>query len=99
MSAAGLERLVYMANQIARFFVSQPGDVAALSTADHLNAFWDPRMRRQIVDHLGHGGEGLDPIALDAVRLLKTGSPETVEHALAAAGEPSTGHQPGSDAG
>ncbi|MEJ2030461.1 MAG: formate dehydrogenase subunit delta, partial [Maritimibacter sp.] len=36
------ERMVHMANQIAAFFISQPGDrVAALAL--HLSDFWEPR--------------------------------------------------------
>jgi formate dehydrogenase subunit delta len=99
MSASSPERLVYMANQIAAFFASQPGDLAALHVAEHLTAFWDPRMRRMIVEHLDqHDGDGLAPAALEAVRLLKTASAKTVARALEAAGEP-TSHQPGNDAG
>ena len=62
-------RLVTMANQIATFFATQPGDPAK-ATADHLKSFWDPRMRQAIARHVEAGGEGLDPVALAAVRLL-----------------------------
>ena len=51
-----------MANQIGRFFGPQRGD-PAISIADHLRKFWDPHMRATIVDHVKHGGAGLDPIA------------------------------------
>lgn len=64
------EHLVKMANQIATFFATQPGDTAAKATADHLRAYWDPRMRRAIRSHVEAGGAGLDPVALAAVRLL-----------------------------
>ena len=63
------ERLVTMANQIAGFFASQPGD-AAKATAAHIRAFWNPRMRAGIRAHVEAGGAGLDPVALAAVRLL-----------------------------
>ena len=36
MSGGTTDKLVYMANQIADFFKSQPGDAAALRIADHL---------------------------------------------------------------
>lgn len=65
------DRLVYMANQIGRFFAYQPADKAVASTADHLKKFWDPRMRTAIFAHLERGGTGLDPIALEAVRALR----------------------------
>ena len=99
MSAGKADKLVYMANQIANFFKAQPGDTAPLRIADHITAFWDPAMRRTIVEHLDHGGEGLQPTALEAVRLVKTRSPARVERAMARAGEPSPAHQTEDDAG
>lgn len=63
------DRLVYMANQIGRFFLSQGGDVAA-NTADHIRSFWDPRMRAAILAHLAAGGSGLDAPARQAVESL-----------------------------
>jgi formate dehydrogenase subunit delta len=60
------EKLVYMANQIAAFFVSQPQAEAAAGLADHINKFWDPRMRAQLFAILDEGGEGLSPLVLDA---------------------------------
>jgi formate dehydrogenase subunit delta len=66
-----VQRLVYMANQIAGFFAGDAKDKAAAATADHLHKFWDPRMRRQILEHLAqHKGEGLNPVALAAVQSL-----------------------------
>ncbi|OWY03612.1 hypothetical protein B6V75_09285 [Thioclava sp. F1Mire-8] len=38
------EKLAGMANQIAQFFESQPGDQAR-AVADHINANWAPTMR------------------------------------------------------
>jgi formate dehydrogenase subunit delta len=64
-------RLVYMANQIATYFRTTPHEEAVAATLDHVTKFWEPRMRRQIVDHLrAHEGEGLNEIALAAVRKL-----------------------------
>ena len=56
----GLEKLVYMANQIARNLETE-GDRAAEMTAAHIVAFWDPRMKSMILSHLDAGGEGLSP--------------------------------------
>jgi formate dehydrogenase subunit delta len=65
------DRLVYMANQIALFFRSQPQADAVAATADHLHKFWEPRMRRQIVDLLGSNkAAGLTDIAREAVLQL-----------------------------
>jgi len=66
-----LPRLVYMANQIGKFFVTEDKPTAAANIADHLKKFWDPRMRIEIVAHLAAGGEGLDPEVREAVAMLK----------------------------
>jgi formate dehydrogenase subunit delta len=63
-------KLVYLANQIGKFFAYMPEDEAVASIAEHLIKFWDPRMRTQIVAHLGRGGEGLDPLSRRAVEQL-----------------------------
>lgn len=64
------EKLVRMANQIAIFFRSQDEASAPTMVADHLEKFWEPRMRKAIIAHGKAGGEGLDPIAAQAVSLL-----------------------------
>ena len=66
------EKLVYMANQIGKFFTGQGEDAAAPLIADHLVKFWDPRMRKKIVAHLAAGGSGLDPAVRKAVAGLPT---------------------------
>ena len=65
------EKLVMMANQIGKFFASQPHADPVAAIADHLKKFWEPRMRAQILDHLAKGGAGLDPPVLKAVESLK----------------------------
>ena len=60
-----------MANDIACFFSGDSDKVAAAeSVATHLRRFWDPRMRREIIAHHQHGGEGLDEVAKAGVGLL-----------------------------
>ena len=71
------DKLVYMANQIGKFFASQRDDQAAAGIADHLQKYWDPRMRSTIVDHLAHGGLGLDPLVRDAVEQLGKAAAKT----------------------
>jgi formate dehydrogenase subunit delta len=68
MSASSIDTLVRMANQIADFFKIQPENQAVAGTADHIIRFWDPRMRAKMAEHLAHGGEGLNPIALKAAQ-------------------------------
>jgi formate dehydrogenase subunit delta len=64
------EKLVHMANQIATFFESQPGDDRAERVAQHLSDYWDPRMRAQIAEIVRGRDHGLSPLAQEAVRLL-----------------------------
>jgi formate dehydrogenase subunit delta len=65
-------KLVYMANQIGKFFANQPEPMAVASIADHLTKFWEPRMRKAILEHAASGGEGLDPRTLKAVGALQS---------------------------
>ena len=65
------DRLVYMANQIGKFFVSQGDKVAVEGIATHIRKFWEPRMRNAIFAHIDAGGAGLDPtvkVALESLR-------------------------------
>lgn len=66
------DKLVYMANQIGKFFVTQGSEKASAATAEHLRKFWDPRMRATIIAHLDAGGAGLDPQARSAVEKLRS---------------------------
>ncbi len=66
-----IERLVKMANEIAQFFASESTAAEApQNVASHLTKYWDPRMRREIVNHGRQGGGGLSEIARHAVGLL-----------------------------
>ncbi|HYD11316.1 MAG TPA: formate dehydrogenase subunit delta [Allosphingosinicella sp.] len=100
MSGHTLDKLVYMANQIAREFASQRPREAVDATWDHLWHFWDPRMRSMILTHLSAGGEGLSDIARAAVaKLAGDAEPAPVTKATEfnSAGEGASGA--GSDAG
>lgn len=63
------EKMIHMANQIATFFDSQPGDPAE-KVATHLRDYWEPRMRSQLQDYVAAGGAGLNPSVEDAARRL-----------------------------
>jgi formate dehydrogenase subunit delta len=63
------DKLAYMANQIGKFFAHQPHEKAVASIADHLQKFWDPRMRSEILAH--RNAVQLDPPVREAVELLK----------------------------
>lgn len=62
-----IERLTYMANQIARNLAPQGEAQATELTYQHLRDFWDPRMKTAI---LGGDRSGLLPIARAAVERL-----------------------------
>jgi len=64
------EKLVHMANQIATFFESQPGEDQAERVAQHLRDYWDPRMRTQIAEIAETSESGLSPLARDAIAKL-----------------------------
>lgn len=64
-----IDNLVRMANRIGDFFAAMPdAQEARAGIAGHLQRFWDPRMRREIVAHVDErGGAGLDPIVREAI--------------------------------
>jgi formate dehydrogenase subunit delta len=62
-----VQRLVAMANDIARYFVSEPErDAGIQGIADHLRKFWTPRMCEQLAAHVDIDDSGLDPCKFDA---------------------------------
>lgn len=65
-----IDKLVKMANQIGSFFSAEPDRVLALEgVAGHLGRFWEPRMRRELLQHVDEqDGKGLEPLVLEAVR-------------------------------
>jgi formate dehydrogenase subunit delta len=66
------EKMIMMANQIATFFKTQPRTDAPAKIADHINDFWEPRMRTQLIQYAtGAGGAGLDPNVVDAIAMVK----------------------------
>ena len=68
---SNIERLVYMANQIARNFEVLGEEIAVASAADHIATFWDPRMKEQIFERVDRADGGLSPTAARAVLLLR----------------------------
>ena len=62
--------LIRMANQIAAFYGPYPHDEGLTGVQQHIKDFWEPRMRSQLIAHARAGGEGLTPVAREAVSLL-----------------------------
>lgn len=73
-------KLIRMANQIGIFFESKPDRAEGVAgVADHINKFWEPRMRRQFFEVVDAGGDGLRPIVLEAAATVKRpAAPEKV---------------------
>jgi formate dehydrogenase subunit delta len=73
MSSNKVETLVTMANQIGDFFETMKNrDQSLNEISSHLKRFWEPRMRRALLEHVEHHeGAGLKAIVLDSIRLHK----------------------------
>lgn len=64
-------KLIYMANQIAKFMESKPHDEGVAGLAAHINDFWEPRMRRHLFEVIDAGGSGLRPLVLEAAARIR----------------------------
>jgi formate dehydrogenase subunit delta len=64
------DELIRMANQIARFFEPYPEDEAVAGVADHLEKFWTPAMRTQLVACLRSTRDGVEPLVVRACEQL-----------------------------
>ena len=64
------EHLVQMANSIGDFFAAMPdADEARADLATHIQRFWEPRMRRQLLTHVDERhGDGIDALVLTALQ-------------------------------
>lgn len=66
------DKLVMMANQIASFFETLPHEDAAAGVADHINQFWEPRMRRELLALMADpDAHGLHETVLKARPLIR----------------------------
>ena len=84
------DKLVRMANQIATFFKSKPHQEGVEGVAEHINKFWEPRMRRHLFEVLDAGGSGLQPLVIEAASDIRRPgeAPSPAEAAQANAGAP-----------
>ena len=64
-----VNNLITMANQIGTFFESMPDRQQAVQDiANHIRRFWDPRMRRAILNSLDqHNDEEMSDIVREAL--------------------------------
>jgi formate dehydrogenase subunit delta len=62
------ENLIRMANRIAEFFEAMPDRGEALEgVATHIRKFWEPRMRRQLLEVLDAGSPEARALVVEAV--------------------------------
>ncbi|HHZ09585.1 MAG TPA: formate dehydrogenase subunit delta [Rhizobiales bacterium] len=87
--AAILAKHARMANQIATFFASKPREEGIAGVAEHINKFWEPRMRRHLFEIVDGGGEGLHELVLAAAASIRRPVDEP-RPAAAAGGAPAT---------
>jgi formate dehydrogenase subunit delta len=64
-------KLIYMANQIAKFMESKPHAEGLAGVSSHINDFWEPRMRRHLFEVLDAGGSGLRPLVIEAAAEIR----------------------------
>ncbi len=78
-----IDKLVHMANSIGQFFAAYPDqDEAMASIAKHIEMFWTPQMRCELLSHaLDHTAQAasthrLQPLVADALakHLVQPGS-------------------------
>jgi hypothetical protein len=89
--AQGIARIVRMANQIGIFFESKPHDEGVHGVAEHINKFWEPRMRRHFFDVFDAGGEGLKPIVMEAAAQIRRPTARVTAEQAAEAGAVASG--------
>ncbi|QCO57483.1 formate dehydrogenase (plasmid) [Pseudorhodobacter turbinis] len=65
------EKMVYMTNQIAKFFRTQPEASRIENIAAHLSDFWEPRMLEKLYVHVDGGGAGLDALVVEAAKRIR----------------------------
>ncbi len=89
--AQGIAKIVRMANQIGTFFESKPHDEGVHGVAEHINKFWEPRMRRHFFEVVDAGGEGLKPIVIEAAVQVRRPSARVTAEQAAEAGAVASG--------
>lgn len=81
-----LPPVIRMGNDIARALHHLPDDEAAEAVATHLKKFWEPRMRRALVDLVRAGDPRVDALLAAATDRYLSGQVDRAEVA-----EPSGG--------
>lgn len=64
-------RIPRMANQIAQAFASRREAEQVAGVAGHINDFWEPRMRRELLQRLAEDPGGFHPLVVAARGLIR----------------------------
>jgi len=75
VSANNNDNIIRMANQIATYFASYPHDEALAGVVNHLEKFWEKRMRLQLHQYVDHGGTALHPLIVEAEKQIERAHP------------------------
>ncbi|MEZ5885030.1 MAG: formate dehydrogenase subunit delta [Paracoccaceae bacterium] len=65
------DKLVRMANQIAIFMETKPHAEGVAGVADHINDFWEPRMRTQLFQIAASPENGLHALVQEAMAQIR----------------------------
>lgn len=71
MSTTGRDKIVRMANQIATFMASKPHAEGLEGLVNHINDFWEPRMRRQFFELIDSDSAGFLPLVREAAPSIR----------------------------
>ena len=64
------EKMIHMANQIATFFTTKPHAEGVVGVAEHINAYWESRMRQQFFAMLD-AGTVFHPLVVEAAPMVR----------------------------
>jgi len=70
MHANPADRLVMMANQIAKNLEIQGEDRAVAEMSSHIKRYWEPRMRATMKSYIEADGSALSPLATKALHVI-----------------------------
>lgn len=73
-----IERLIKMANDIGDFFKAEPERAEAIAgIANHIQRFWEPRMREQILEYVAKDGSELAELVREALKNVQVKTPRS----------------------
>ena len=75
--------MVHKANSIAQFYAAYPREEAVEGVLQHLQKFWEPRMRRQLLSFIDGGGAGLHDLVTAAAGRLPQAAAESQASTMA----------------